>query len=130
MATDYTDGPISAPFASTGIRQFRGVVIGASGITLPTAGQPITGVLISSGTTGSTDATGKVGTIQIAGVAKMEAEASTAVKAGALVVASSVGHASTGTGSRIGRVVSGSSGAVNRIVSVHLQPLGSTAALT
>lgn len=114
------------PFASTGIRSKRFVALSTAGLTYPNAstiGGRIIGVLISSGTTGSTDCSRKVGTVQVNDVARVEAESSTALVVGALVSASSVGRVqtSTNTGDHIvGQLVDGSTGGVNRVVSVQL----------
>jgi hypothetical protein len=123
----------SFPFASTGIRQYRFVNISTSGLVLPnasTVGQSVLGVLISSGSNGSTEQLGKYGTVQFTGIAKVEAEASTLVT-GQLVSASSVGRAQSCTNAGdfvVGRIVAGSSGAANRVISVALTPLGSSIA--
>lgn len=135
MAYEIPGQTITLPFAdtSTGIRQWRCVVLKSSGLVLPkasTVGQSITGVLISAGTTGSTSTAGLVGTVQINGVCKVEAESST-ISAGDLVSASSVGRVQSSSNAGdyvIGRVIAGSSGAANRVLTVHLQPLGSTVA--
>jgi hypothetical protein len=121
------------PFASTGIRQYRFVVVSTAGIGLPnasTVGQSVLGVLISSGSNASTEQLGKYGTVQFTGIAKVEAESST-ITTGALVSASTVGRAQPATNAGdfvVGRIVSGSSGGANRIISVALTPLGSSIA--
>lgn len=116
---------------STGLRQYRFVRLNSStGLQYPsgsTVGLAVLGVLISSGSTSST-AVNKVGTVQFDGIAKVEAAAST-LAVGDVVSASSIGQAQPATNAGdfvVGRIVSGSSGAANRIVSVLLQPLGST----
>lgn len=126
--------PITLPLASTGIRSHRFVVLDSTGgcdyPDASTVGGSVSGVLVSSGTTGSTDASSAYGAIQTAGVALVEAESST-LAAGALVSASSVGRAQPATNAGdfvVGRIVAGSSGGANRQVSVLLQPLGSTVA--
>lgn len=133
MAYEKVEQTITLDIVSTGVRQFRFVTHDStSGVDLPnasTVGAPVTGVLISSGTTGSTDASRSYGVVQTAGVAKVEAEASTKLVLGALVSASSVGRAQPATNAGdfvVGRVVSGSTGAANHIVSVHLLTLGSS----
>jgi hypothetical protein len=136
MAYEKIDDTVTLPIASTGIRQYRFVTLSTSGVGYPSAstvGQGVLGVLISSGTTGSTDVGGRYGTVQCGGVAKVEVEASTALIVGALVSASSVGRAQPSTNAGdfiVGRVVSGSSGAANTVISVALESLGSTVAPT
>jgi hypothetical protein len=129
MAYESAVAPITLPFGSTGIRQYRFVTLNASGqITYPsTAGPSVLGVLISSGTTGSTDSSNKYGVVQMYGVAKVEAPGST-VSAGDLVAASSVGYAvALASGDYcVGRAVTGSSGSTNRLLSVALLPIGTT----
>lgn len=121
------------PFGSTGLRQYRFVRLSTAGITAPTGstvGLSVLGVLISSGTTGSTDASGKVGTVQLTGIAKVEASAST-LSVGDVVSASTIGQAQPATNAGdfvVGRIVDGSSGAANRILSIALSPLGSSVA--
>jgi hypothetical protein len=64
-------------------------------------------------------------------IAKVEAEASTGLVTGALVSASTVGRAQPATNAGdfvVGRVISGSTGAANHIVTVALFPIGSTVA--
>lgn len=125
MAWDSNLGP-NTFVASTGLRQFRAVVNGASAVAYPAAGAPIDGVIVSEGTTGSTSDTQYVA-VQSYGVVKMEAPAST-LSAGDLCVASSVGCAAPSSAGDyvIGRVVAGSSGGANRVLSVLLLPIGTT----
>lgn len=120
---------------STGIRQYRFVRLNAStGLQYPsgsTVGLAVLGVLISSGSTSSTSID-RVGTVQLTGIAKVEAAAST-LAVGDVVSASSIGQAQPATNAGdfvVGRIVAGSSGASNHIVSVALSPLGSTVAAT
>lgn len=138
MAWSNDTNLITLPFQSTGIRQYRAVVAdAATGVDYPNGStanlQPITGVLISSGTTGSTDASAKYGTIQIAGVAKIEAASST-LAAGNLCSASTLGQVTPAStaGVVIGRVIDGSSGGANRVLSVHISQVvhGTTATLS
>lgn len=127
------EGPLSLP-ASTGLRQYRFVSINTSGnVAYPngsTVGQPVLGVIESEGTTGSTrDVSVAVGSIR-GQVYKVEAEAST-LAAGDWCSASSVGRVQTCTNagdSIVGKIVGGSSGAANRLLSVMLLDVGSTVA--
>ena len=92
-----------------------------------TVGLAPLGVLISSGSTSSTSID-RVGTVQMTGIAKVEASAST-LAVGDIVSASSIGQAQPATNAGdfvCGRIVAGSSGGANRILSIALQPLGST----
>lgn len=125
MAWNTNQGPNTFT-ASTGLRQWRAVVNGASVVAYPAAGAPVDGVIVSEGSTGSTDAS-QVVAVQSYGVVQIEASASTLSK-GDLCAASSVGYAvpSSAGDYVIGRVVSGSSGAANRRVSVLLLPIGTT----
>lgn len=131
MAHEIAGPTWSDRFASTGIRQHRFVVVKSGGIGYPnasTVGQSVTGVLISSGSTGSTDETQYTGTIQLSGIVKVEAESSTISK-GDLVSASSVGRVQSSSNAGdfiVGRCIGGSSGGANRVLTIHLQPLGST----
>ncbi len=118
---------------STGIRQYRGVRLTSTGIAYPsgsTARLACLGILISSGSTSSTSVD-RVGTVQITGIAKIEAASSTLSKGDAYAV-STAGQAVevTATDFAMGRVVAGSSGGANRILSVTIQPLGSTVVAT
>lgn len=132
MAYEIIDGPATGQ-ASTGLRQYRAVRMGTNGYlgypNASTIGQPIDGVIVTEGTTGSTADPQFVG-IQTEGIVKMEAESST-LAVGDYVSASSVGRAQTCTNTgdfRIGRVWAGSSGGANRVISVLLSPIGSTVA--
>ena len=127
-------GATDTDVLSTGIRQYRFVRLSSTGISYPsgsTVGKAVLGVLISSGSTSSTSID-RVGTVQIDGIAKVEATAST-LSVGDIVSASSVGQAQPATNVGdfiVGRIVSGSSGANLRILSIALQPLGSTVIAT
>jgi predicted aconitase with swiveling domain len=132
IGTSVTD---TLPLASSGLRQYRFVTYDSTaGVDYPnasTVGQPVTGVIISSGSTGSTYGSPVYATIQMSGIAKVEAEASTGLVTGALVSASTVGRAQPATNAGdfvVGRVISGSTGAANHIVTVALFPIGSTVA--
>lgn len=126
MAWENLDNPITIP-ASTGLTQHRFVIVNTSGnLAYPAAGAPVDGVLVSSGTTASTSDR-QVGSVQVRGVAKVSAPAST-VAVGDLVTASSVGQAvpSSAGDYVVGRVVAGSSGGAGRILSVLIMPIGTT----
>lgn len=117
---------------TTGLRQYRFVKVNTSGNAVypsaSTVGEAVVGVLVSEGTTGSTVDPVRGGTIQIGGVAKVEAEASTVAK-GDTITASSVGRVQSSSNAgdyAVGIVVDGSSGAANRVVSVLLSPIGTT----
>ena len=106
---------------------------GSTGIcygTGSTARLAILGVLISSGSTASTSVD-RVGVVQLTGIAKIEAASST-MSVGDPVAISTAGQAVVLSANDfcVGRVVAGSSGGANRILSVFLQPLGSTVAPT
>lgn len=132
MAFENLANPVSV-LASTGLRQYRGVAMGVSAsgkVGYPAAstiGQSILGVINDAGTTGSTKA-GQYVSMAWGGVVKMEAEAST-LHAGSWISCSTLGRAQTTTNvgdAVVGKVIAGSSGAANRILSVLLLPVGST----
>lgn len=103
--------------------QYKFVInTGASGAALPgTAGISVFGVLQNK--PGDDEA----GTIAISGVSKVKATASTLAQ-GDLCAASSAGFAiPAGAGNYVvGRVVEGSSGSTGRVLSVLIQPIGTT----
>lgn len=119
--------------ASTGLRQYRFVAMATDGtVGYPAADQPVDGVIRGSegaggGTTGTTNSGQRVSIYPTGSIAMVEAEAST-LAVGDLVYSSSVGQASTqNTGAyAVGRVVAGSSGAANRVLSVRLDNIGTT----
>ena len=88
-------------------------------------GLPVIGVLVSSGTTGSTS--DRYGTVQIAGVAKIAIASASTVAVGDSISASSRGSAVAASGHRVGIVVDGTSGAADRVLSVLIAPIGTTA---
>ncbi len=127
MAFENSAGTASVTMnATTGLSQYRFVAAGASGAAYPSAGAAVAGVLVSSGTTSST-ASGQYCAVQTMGIAKVVAAAST-MSAGDPVVADANGRAAVaGAGDyRIGTVIDGSSGAIGRVLSVQLQPVGTT----
>ena len=131
MAWEADNGNVVSLNASTGLRQYRFVTMKDGGNvgypTGSTVGQPVIGVIVSEGTTGSTRDPQAVA-VAYAGVVKVEAEAST-LTAGAWVSASTVGRAQPATNAgdaRVGIVVGGSSVAANHVLSVLLVPYGST----
>lgn len=130
MAYEIPGRRITVP-ASTGLKQYRFVNLSTAAATQgwavkPAAGAAALGVITSAGTTGSTVDPGYV-TVQIDGVAKVEAASGT-LAAGDLVAATTLGQVTAlGAGDyAIGRVVSGSSGGANRILSVAILPIGTT----
>lgn len=134
MAYQVDGQHVTLPFGATGVRgPHRAVALNASGelIYPSAAGKAAIGVLVTSGTTGSTDHTGKVGTVKFAGVAKVEAPAST-LSAGDLFSWTSRGQARAITTAHAcaGYVVGGSSGSTGRILSVVLLPFGSSAIIS
>lgn len=94
----------------------------ASGAKLPgTAGVSVFGVLQNK------PIEDEAGTIAISGISKVKATAST-LHQGLLCAASSVGYAIPASAGDyiVGRVVEGSSGSTGRVLSVLLQPVGTT----
>lgn len=117
--------------AATGLAQFRMVKLNTSGYcaypNASTVGEAIIGVITSEGTTGSTVEPQYV-TVQVSGVAKVSAPASTVAK-GDLITASTLGQVQSSSNAgdyAVGWVVDGSSGGAGRILSVLLLPVGST----
>lgn len=102
--------------------QFHFVTTDANGqAALPANGASVLGVLQNKPTAG------EAASIVIDGVSKVIAAGST-VSAGDLVQASSVGRAiALGAGGyAVGRVLYGSSGSTGRVLTVALQPIGTT----
>ncbi len=135
MAWENT-GPYITILPTTGLRQFRFVKVNTSGLlAYPSAssvGTGITGVLVSNGTTGSTVDPVKGATVQIYGVAKVEAKSST-VAVGDWITASSAGQVDSSSNAGdvvVGQVVAGTSGGANRMLSVLLKMGGSTILIT
>ncbi len=126
MTYQMNQGPVTLS-ATTGLTQHRFVTLGASDLAYPSAGGRITGVLISSGTTGSTSTVDISAAVQTVGIAKVSAPASTVSK-GDFIAASSVGQAvPTSAGDYVvGQVVEGSSGGAGRLLSVLISPVGTT----
>ena len=130
MAFEIRGKTVSVP-ASTGLKNFRLVALSTAAATQgwavkPVAGAPTFGALCAGGTTGGTNSPQYV-TVQVDGVAKVEAAAGT-VAAGDIVSASSLGQVKSLAGGdyAVGMVVFGSSGAAGRIVSVQLLAIGTT----
>ena len=120
MAYDNASEFITLP-ATTGLVQYQLVNINSAGkIATPALGARVIGVLVSSGTNGSTDDT-RYGTVQINGVSKVLAASSTAT-AGETLSASAIGYAKNTTGSAAiaGVQVEGTSGASGRVISILL----------
>lgn len=116
--------------ASTGLRQYRFVIVNGSGnaaYPTSTAGVAVDGVIRGYGTTGSTSDSQVVSVYPMGSIAMVEAAAST-MAAGDLVQASSVGQAEPLTAGAycVGRVVAGSSGAANRVLSIRIENIGTT----
>lgn len=119
MAYDNASEFITLP-ATTGLVQYQLVNINSAGkIATPTLGARVVGVLVSSGTNGSTE--DRYGTVQINGVSKVLAAATTAT-AGETLSASAIGYAkaTTGTAAIAGVQVEGTSGASGRVISILL----------
>lgn len=116
--------------ASTGLKQYQAVALSGTRLINPTTEGNCIGVIISSGTTGSTGRagstdSGSVQTVQFGGIAKVLA-GSTTIDAGDLLKAETDGRASTASstsyrfGLSLGAVDSTSTSA--QIVSVILSP--------
>jgi hypothetical protein len=130
MAFEEVVSSITLEAGSTAIRQFRFVSVSSTrerACVLPSTGASAVGVAL----TGSTDtAVGDPITVQISGVAKVQAAAST-VAFGDRIGTNGAGRAialAAGDAS-LGQVVGGSSGGLDRVFSVLLNNAGSTEAL-
>ena len=120
--------------ATTGLKQYQAVdITGANNRLInPTTIVPAIGVLISSGTTGSTGRagstdSGSVQTVQFDGIAKCIA-GSTTIDASDFLTSDTDGRCSTAAGSSTGMIFARSLGAVDttstsaHIISVLLKP--------
>ena len=127
MAFTSPTGPLSFE-ASTGLTSNQFVRLTTNAILAnPTAGDHILGVLVSSGTTGST-VTGDWHSVQVMGVAKVRcATGSTGISANTLVVTSSKGRAAPTTAGDfyVGLALEDVS-STKSVISVLLNPYGST----
>lgn len=121
--------------ASTGLRQYSFVSLNSDGkLIYPTTNGNAIGILVSSGTTGSTGRAGStfsgtVQTVQLGGIGKV-LSGSSAIPIGALVRAATDGRASTGTSTAC---VSGmflaagvSTSTVSEVLSILLYPFSGT----
>jgi len=113
-------GPTFTLPASTGLEQYQAVGMSGESVAAPSVDSPIVGVIVSSGTTGSTRS-GQYVTVQHSGVAIVKATAST-LAAGDNVAASTAGRvvAKSTSAPYLGVIVKGSSGSAGRLVSVLL----------
>ena len=104
--------------------QFRCVTVNASGQATfaSVLGQSIVGVMQNKPTV-----SGEACSIMINGVTKVQAAGST-VSAGQLVASSTLGmvQATTSSVYVIGRILSGSSGSTGRILTMAIEPIGTT----
>lgn len=110
--------------ASTDLRnhQYKFVVANGDGtVALAGDGVAVTGVLQNKPNTG------QAASIMVDGVSKVKAHGST-VAAGDVIASSTVGMVSAlGSGDyAVGRVIGGSSGSTGRVLTVLLQPIGTT----
>ncbi len=127
MAWENTS-PYITVLPTTGLRQFHFVTVNTAGLlAYPAVGARAIGVLVSNGTTNSTVDPVKGATVQIYGVAKLEAITGTA-KAASLIQSSSIGYAmgQTGAGHTMGICVAGTTGGTGRMMSVLLRGWGTT----
>ena len=112
--------PASADLSA---KQFTFVTVNASGqVASPADGASVIGVLQNKPT-----AAGQGASVMINGVSKVKAAGST-LAAGDLCATSTSGRATTvGAGEySIGRIIAGSSGSTDRILTVNLEPIGTT----
>lgn len=125
MAYEIPGQMITLPSGSTllATRQFTFVSVNGSGQAVsPTDGAAVIGVLQNKPT-----AVGQGASIMINGVSKIKAAGST-LASGDLCATSTSGRATAvGAGEyTIGRIVFGSSGSTDRVLSVNLEPIGTT----
>lgn len=128
-AIDQGQTIVSLPCNTTGLKPYKFVTVDASGyVTYPANAAGAIGIL-QGGTTGSTNV--PVGVpVAIAGISKLAISTASTVGAPDLVMSSSVGSAlaMTAAGVVSGKIVRGSSGGANRVVSVLIAGVnGSTA---
>ena len=124
--------PVTVPASATGLPRWRFCRLSTAANTqgqaaLGTSEVSVFGVIID-GTTGSTVATNITCSVQTGGIAKVSAGAADTLAAGDLVACGTGGKAvPLAAGDyAVGRVVAGSSGAINRVLSISLEPIGTT----
>jgi Uncharacterized conserved protein (DUF2190) len=123
MAYEIPGQMVTVPAGSTTLVQFTFVTLSTSGrAVVASNGASVFGVLQNKPTL-----TGQAASVMINGVSKVLAHGST-VAAGDLISASSVGYvAALSAGDyAVGRVVSGSSGSTGRVLTVAIEPVGTT----
>lgn len=123
MAYEIPGKMVTFPAGSTSLEQFTFVGMNTSGqVVVATNGAPIVGVLQNKPTL-----VGQAASVMTDGISKVKAHGST-VSVGDLVTASSAGYVAAAAAGEyvVGRVVSGSSGSTGRVLSVDIQPIGTT----
>lgn len=103
-------------------RQFTFVTVSSTGgAATPTAGASVIGVLQNKPTSG------QAATVMINGVSKVTSAAST-IAVGDVIATTTAGQpaALTSGDYAVGRIVSGSSGGAGRVLSVNIEPIGTT----
>lgn len=120
---------VSLPTTSTGLKQFRFCTVNTGGNVAYTANAGGSIGVLQDGTTGSTHHPTVV-RVAISGISKLACSTAGTIKAGQLVMPSSVGSplAMTAAGIPAGFIVGGSSGGANRVLYVQIAgPNASTA---
>lgn len=120
---------LTFPCTSTGIKRQRFVNLSTAGkVIAPVVNGPVIGVVLD-GTTESTRDPRAV-SVRVLGVAKVSCTAST-VGVGELIATSTNGSPKGAAAASYvaGRVVAGTSGAVNRVISVLVNPFSGSTAL-
>ena len=128
MAVEFPGQIISLPCATTGIRQYAFVNISTAGnVIAPTANGPVIGVS-QTGTTGSTVDPKSI-TVMINGVSKLAGSTASTCGVGEIVAATTAGGVKPMAAASVpaGRIIAGTSGAVNRVLSVLFPVAASTA---
>ena len=125
MAVEQKPEYFDAEVGSTALAQFRFVAWSATAagrVVFPSAGAPIAGVVVSN----DFRAVGRACTVQSAGIAKVQAAASTLAFGDAVVCGTAGKAANSSAGDyRVGTVYRGSSGNI-RLLSIDLSPIGTT----
>lgn len=127
MAIEIPGQMVTYPAGSTNLEQFTFVGMNTSGqVVRPSAGAPIVGVLQNKPNSNGTD-DGPAASVMLNGVSKIKAPAST-LSIGDLVATSTAGYAIPPSAGHytVGRIVNGSSGGAGRILSVQIDPIGTT----
>lgn len=129
MAVEFPGQIVSLPCISTGIGQYKFVDISTAGnVIRPTANGQTIGVS-QTGTTGSTVDPKSI-TVMISGISKLAGSTASTCGVGEVVAATTLGGIKPMTAAAIpaGRIIAGSSGAANRVLSVLIASVSASTA--